>query len=39
MVEHFQYVLDNYDNGEKKVNSSSKLYDELIVTVYDAHLV
>ncbi len=30
MVEHFQYVLDNYDNGEKKVNSSSKLYDELI---------
>ena len=30
MVEYFQYVLDNYDNGEKKVNSSSKLYDELI---------
>lgn len=30
MIEHFQYVLDNYNNGEKKVNSSSKLYDELI---------
>ena len=30
MVEHFQYVLDNYNNGEKKVSSTSKLYDELI---------
>ena len=30
MIEHFQYVLDNYNNGEKKVNSSSKLYDKLI---------
>lgn len=30
MIEHFQYVLDNYNNGEKKVNGASKLYDELI---------
>ena len=30
MIEHFQFVLDNYKNGEKKVNSSSTLYDELI---------
>ena len=30
MIEHFQYVLDNYNNGDKKVNSSSILYDELI---------
>lgn len=30
MVEHFQYVLDNYNNDDKKVNSSSVLYNELI---------
>lgn len=30
MIDHFQYVLDNYNNGDKKVNSSSMLYDELI---------
>lgn len=30
MIDHFQYVLDNYNNGDKRVNSSSMLYDELI---------